>query len=435
MISKTMEQLSFLTGIEPYRTALGKNEASWLKEFREKHWSRFQTLGLPTSKEEEWKYTNLAPLTAKPFSFPVEFKLREMEEFQNYIDPSDINIVLVNGVLSPQVFPLRDLPLGLNIVNLTEAARRHEKEISHFFNRHKLNEEDALIALNHTFANEGAYLRIEKNARLECLIHILHVTSAPEDIAGFPRTLIVMDQSAEASILESHVSFAASRYFMNAVTDIFMEENAQLRYSKAQGESPNAFHLGTTRIWQKRDSQLNSFSFVVGGELTRNNLNVILDGPGSHATVNGLYVVQGTQHVDNHTTIDHRPPNCTSNQLYKGILHDSAHAVFNGKIFVQPEALQTNAYQLNKNLLLGRNCKVDTKPQLEIFADDVKCTHGATIGQLNEDEIFYLQTRSIPKEQAVKILSRGFIDDVLRTIEHNAICEKLNKLLTRTKSV
>ena len=215
----------------------------------------------------------------------------------------------------------------------------------------------------------------------------------------------------------------------NALTDIFLSENAVLHYCKSQKESLKAFHIGQTRVWQEWDSQFDGFSFMAGSLLTRNNLDIVLNGEGTGATLNALYSAGGHQHVDNHTSVDHRAPNCTSNQLYKGILNEAARAVFNGKVFVRPIAQKTNSYQLNKNLLLGKDCRVDTKPQLEIFADDVKCTHGATIGQLDEDELFYLQTRCIPKKAATQMLAQGFVEDLFSQIKSNSIHQKLNILI------
>ena len=215
----------------------------------------------------------------------------------------------------------------------------------------------------------------------------------------------------------------------SALTDISLAKNALLYYSRAQKENLKSYHIGNTRVWQERDSNFQGFSFVAGGALIRNNLDVVLNGEGAQSFLNALYSVYGTQHVDNHTSVDHRVPNCMSNQLYKGILNGASRAVFNGKIFVRPIAQKTNSYQLNKNLLLGKDCRVDTKPQLEIFADDVKCTHGATIGQMNEEELFYLQTRAIGKQDATRMLARGFAEDVLNQIKNEAVHQKLTEYL------
>ena len=264
----------------------------------------------------------------------------------------------------------------------------------------------------------------------------MHITTVDkDDVMTLPRSLIIVGESAQAEILESHISTAAHFYFSNALTDILVNQNANLKYYKAQSEGPKAYHIGTTRVLQGQGSQFESFSFSIGAKLTRNNLNIFLNGEGSSAVLNGLYAVSDSQHVDNHTSVDHRPPRCVSNQLYKGILDGSATAAFNGKIFVRRIAQQTNSYQLNKNLLLGKGCQVNTKPQLEIFADDVRCTHGATIGQLNEEELFYLESRAIPKNLAVKMLARGFVDDILSKLTNVEIHKRFENLLTKTFSI
>jgi Fe-S cluster assembly protein SufD len=207
--------------------------------------------------------------------------------------------------------------------------------------------------------------------------------------------------------------------------------NAQVGYCKVQAESHQAVHIGTTRVWQDAGSSLDAFSFAYGGQMIRNNLSVFLKGQGACTTMNGLYAIDGSQHVDNHTLLDIQQPDCTCSQLYKGLLNGHSRAVFNGKIYVHSAAQKTNAYQLNKHLLLGRDARVDTKPQLEIFADDVKCTHGATIGQLSEEEIFYLQSRCISQKMAIVLLSKGFIDDIINTIKVDSIRGKLSRLLLK----
>jgi len=256
-------------------------------------------------------------------------------------------------------------------------------------------------------------------------------SNVEQDTVVFPRSIIHVGTGAKVSILESHIGFTANSYWSNALTDMRIGENAQVQYCKAEGESSHTVHTVTTRIWQERSSQLESFSFAHRAKLVRNNLTILLKGEGTNTIMNGLYAIDGLQHVDNHTLLDIQQPNCTSYQLYKGILNDAAHAVFNGKIYVHPIAQKTNAYQLNKHLLLGKESRVDTKPQLEIFADDVKCTHGATVGQLSDEEIFYLQSRAVTKELASQLLAKGFIDDVLNTITSDSIRQKLNKLLAK----
>ncbi len=426
MIVKSDPLSTLIEGWETFEKK-NKNKSALFADWRNAGLNRFRELGFPTLEDEEWKYTNVKPIANSRFVISTEQKILEKDALKDYCDPKEINLVFVNGVFNAEFSQIKTLPKGVTVLNLSEAAVSFEKEIAAL--SQKYSTEDAFVALNKALISDGAFVKVEAKVNIAPLIHIVHVTSTNEQIVTAPRTVILLGESAQAHILESHISFGQAVYFADCLTDVHLAENANLLYCKAQGESLQSFHIGTTRIWQERDSQLNSFSMTKGGMLTRNNLNIVLNGSGANSILNGLYAVADNQHVDNHTCVEHRPPNCTSNQLYKGILNGASRAVFNGKILVSREAQQTNSYQLNKNLLLGSNCRADTKPQLEIFADDVKCTHGATIGQLNEDEIFYLETRCIPRDIAVKMLARGFVDDILNRIEHASIVAKINKLL------
>lgn len=434
IILKTENSIPFIDGLEEFNSRLQNDSPAWLNQLRMAGLARFKELGIPTTKEEDWKYTNIKPITEHRFQIPSVHEIKEQEAFRQYYSTKEINIVFVNGIFAPALSNLKNLPKGVLIANLPEAIRNNDKDLTAFFKRNELKDSDPFLSLNNALFQNGAFVRVDPKAILDPLIHMIHVTSSSTEVISCPRSIIILGKSSEAKVLESYLSFSPIVYFTNAVTDCVLAEDSKLLYCKAQGESPRAFHIETTRVWQERNSQLHTFSLSTGGQLTRNNLNVSLNGEGAGAILNGLYCINEQQHVDNHTAVDHRVPNCTSNQLYKGILNDSSRAVFNGKIYVRKDAQQTNSYQLNKNLLLGKDCRVDTKPQLEIFANDVKCTHGATIGQLSEEEIFYLQSRAIPKSSAIKLLARGFVDDILNTIGNEAITSKLNKLLVPTFS-
>jgi len=435
MILKTENSVPFIDGLEEFNSRLQNDSPVWLNQLRTSGLSRFKELGIPTTKEEEWKYTNIARLMEHRFQISTVHEINEQEAFNRYCSPKEINIVFVNGIFAPTLSNLKNLPKGVVISNLQDAIRNNDKDLAAFFKRTETKDTESFLFLNNALFQNGAFVRVEPKIIVEPLIHIIHVTSSSSpEVISCPRSMMILGKSAEAKILESHVAFSPIVYFTNAVADCLLAEDSKLLYCKAQGESRQSFHIETTRGWQERNSQLHTFSLSVGGLLTRNNLHISLNGEGAGAILNGLYCINEKQHVDNHTSIDHRVPNCTSNQLYKGILNDSSRAVFNGKIYVRKDAQQTNSYQLNKNLLLGGDCRVDTKPQLEIFANDVKCTHGATIGQLSEEEIFYLQSRAIPKSSAIKLLARGFVDDILNTIGNDAITSKLNKLLAPTFS-
>jgi Fe-S cluster assembly protein SufD len=405
---------------------------AWLAQARQNSWARFVEIGIPTTRHEEWKYFNLSSLVTKALRPCGESPTKDVKDIKEYLDDTDINVVFLNGVFSEEFSSVSNLPKGLFVTNLSKILESRADELRDMFKRTTVNDPEPFVSLNTALYRDGAYIRIEDKAVIEKVIHVIHVTTPDvKDVAVFPRTVLAAGRSAQASVLESFIGLSDESYFVNAVTDIHVGENTVLNYYKSQADSMKAMHIGSVRVSQEANSQLEAFSLAVGSHMARNNISVASNGEGTDSILDGLYVLRTNQEVDNHTLIDHRQPNCTSHQLYKGILNDQSHAVFNGKIFVQPIAQKTNSYQLNKHLLLGKDCRVDTKPQLEIFADDVKCTHGATIGQLNEDEVFYLQTRCIGREDAVRMLSRGFVDDILDKLRDQNVRRKLNRLLSQ----
>ena len=433
MISNSEETMTFIRDFDGITRSLKReHDPQWLKELRSESLSRFQLLGIPTSKTEDWKYFNLQPLLKHNFSWASASKLNNLDHFKSYLQGDTLTVVLVNGVFSHTLSQLKNCPKGLKIISFKDAIAQKEIDLKTLLMRFEFGKEkNPFVALNNIFTSDGALIKIDDKAVIKDLIHILHVTSvSKEEMATFPRSVIISGKSSEATILESYVSLDdESVYFNNPLTEIIMHKNAVFNYCKAQNESFKAYHIGTTRVWQEQNSNFHGFSLATGGNLTRNDLDIVLNGEGASGILNGLYSISGNQLVDNHTCVDHKAPNCTSNQLYKGILNGSSRAIFNGKIIVRSIAQKTNSYQLNKNLLLGKNSQIDTKPQLEIFADDVKCTHGATIGQLNEDEIFYLRSRCIAKKEAIKMLAVGFVDDVLERIPNQSIIDRLHFLL------
>lgn len=433
MISRADRTIPMINAFEESLKRLTQTTPAWVNVLREEGLAQFDRLGLPTVKNEDWKYTDIAPLVKHQYDVcPGERPSLPLNALKPYIKDDELRLVFVNGQFAPELSGLKAVPAGVYITTILKAIDDPKGDLTQLFFKYNSQEESAFAALNKVLMADGTLIRIDKNIVSSPVIHLLHITVPLGKAAIYaPRSVIVLEQSSEANVLETHlcVSPDKSVYLVNALTDIFLGPNATLCYCKAQNEHRKAFHVGLTRVWQERDSNFRGFSLITGAAIARNNLDVILNGEGAATLLNGLYAIGGTQLADNHTSIEHRVPNGTSNQLYKGILNDAAHAVFNGKIFVRPTAQGTNSYQLNKNLLLGKKSLVDTKPQLEIFADDVRCTHGATIGQLNEDEIFYLQSRAIPKRAAVKMLARGFVDDVINTIHNSSIREQMNLLL------
>jgi len=429
----TQQQLPLnIEGLELYQSKLEGASGAWLRAFRQKSFDQWAAISMPTVKDEEWKYLSLADVVNRRFQIAAHHKLIEDKQFENYRDKKDINIVLVNGVLWGELSDLKHLPHGLTASSLDAALAHGNTEIQDTITKLTPNDTKAFLWMNQALFLDGVFVQVAKNARIEPLVHIIHVTSGniPNTLV-FPRSFISVAEAAQVNILESHICFEPVAYLSNAVTDMRIASNAVVGYCKAQAESHQAVHVGTTRIWQEKGSSLDSFSFNHGGALTRNNLSILLKGEGTNTIMNGLYGLDGNQQVDNHTLLDIQQPNCTGYQLYKGLLNDKSRAIFNGKIYVHPIAQKTNAYQLNKHLLLGKEARVDTKPQLEIFADDVKCTHGATIGQLSQEEIFYMQSRCITRQMAIQLLSKGFIDDIINTIKSDSIRGKLSRLLLK----
>jgi Fe-S cluster assembly protein SufD len=390
----------------------------WLQEARDKAAARFAALGFPTVREEEWRFTNVAPIASKEFrtAGPVAVSMDQIDSLP--YGQSPYRLVLVNGRFSAELSRLHDLPHGVRAGSLAAAATGHEDVIARSYAQAADYHSRAFVALNTALAGDGAYLYIPDGAIVEAPIEIMYVTAG--DAAAFEmvqgRALIVAGERSQSRIVETWVSLRGGTYFTNAVTEVFAGQSAVVDHYKVQQEGLDAFHIATMQITAQRSSNVSSHSFSLGGKLVRNDVGALLDGEGAEVTLNGLYLADGDRLVDNHTTIDHAQAHCPSHEVYKGILAGRARAVFNGKIFVRPDAQKTDAKQTNKALLLTDEAQVNTKPQLEIFADDVRCTHGAAIGQLDEDALFYLKARGIPALDARNMLIHAFAGDVLNGI-------------------
>ncbi|HEV7843674.1 MAG TPA: Fe-S cluster assembly protein SufD [Pyrinomonadaceae bacterium] len=409
------------------------HEASWTKRLREDAMERFEQLGFPTTFDEEWKYTNLAAITKQRFepgseSKSVKLDGNALESFV-YPEAKGSQLVFVDGVYSPALSSLEALPKGVIAENLADALNGERAEIV----REKLARsadynENGLTALNTAFVSEGAFVLIPKGVRVEAPIHLLFLTAPQRSpTVAFPRVLIVAEAQSEATVVESYASMGDGRYWTNAVVEVVLKDGARLEHYKIQRESLQAFHTATTQIELGADSSFDTTAITFGAELSRHNINVMMNARGAECHVDGLYMVSTGQHTDTHSLIEHAQPYCTSRQLYKGILDGKSRAVFNGKVFVREGALQTDAQQTNRNLLLSNEARVDTKPQLEIFADDVKCAHGATVGQLEEEELFYLVSRGLKPELAQNLLTYGFAEEVINKIKIESIKAQLDE--------
>jgi len=401
-----------------------------IQALRQAGFDRFAELGFPTTKNEDWHYTSVNEIAEQEFTL-LTSRTDDVQEEQlrpfAFADQSWPTVVVVNGRYAPHLSSLRDLPDGVKIETLAESWTRSKSllsEVGRF-----ANIDHPFTALNTAFLYDGVFIEIAKEAELSQPIHILYVTDATAAKAMIhPRTVIVAGRHSKASIVESYVSLSDAVHFTNAVTEVTVTRGANLSHYKLQREGMRAYHVGTIEVKQAQDSHYQSFSFATGAALSRTNIYTSLDGEGCGATLNGLYMIGGEQHCDHQTQIVHAQPNCFSREVYKGILDDRSHGVFNGKVYVHPIAQKTDGKQTNNTLLLSESAKVDTKPQLEIFADDVKCTHGATIGAIDRNALFYMKSRGIDAETATQLLTYAFAADVLETIELEPLKVELERL-------
>ena len=419
------------SSIEAYRftfedSARTSNEPAWMKEIRRSAMGDFERLDFPTMKDEDWHFTNVGPIAEKVFGAArAGGEIAESVIERIAFGQESIRIVFVNGRLSSEMNQ-GELPDGLTVINLAQEIAAESQLLQRHFGQLAATESAAFTALNTALATDGAVIVIAANTVIDKPIHLMFISDSGAEASSIhTRNLIFAERMSKCTVIESYVSLGGDNYFTNAVTEVFVAEGAHLSHYKLQTEARNAFHVGTVQVHQKRDSRYESFSFATGGKLARTNIYTTLAGEASEAVLNGLYMCDGSQHIDHQTRIEHVAPNCPSHELYKGILDGNSHGVFNGKVYVHPEAQKTDGKQSNNNLLLSDGARVDTKPQLEIFADDVKCTHGATVGRIDELALFYMRSRGIGPSQAKRLLTYAFAADVLEKIELESLKEAL----------
>jgi len=393
---------------------------AWLTPLREAALARFNELGLPTPKHEEWRFTNLAPLSKISFREPgaSTAAVRPDDVAAAGIDlPGAVRLVFVDGRLVPGLSRLSGLPAGVTVAPLSEALKSHREQIEPHFARSVEQEQDAFAAMNTALIREGAFIHIPRGVALERPIILQSLTSAgTHPTVTHPRNLILIDEGAQATVIEDYAPLAAGdgpAHFTNALTEIVLGANAHAHHYFLERESPKAFNISTLRVQQHQGSDLSSHSVLLGGALVRNNVHITLDGERCESLLNGLFIPGQGQHMDNHMRVFHNKAHCNSRQYYKGVLDGNGRGVFSGRIFVAIDAQKTDAIQRNANLLLSPDAQIDTKPQLEIYADDVRCTHGATIGQLDPNSLFYLKARGLSDEAARAMLIFAFAGEGL----------------------
>ena len=410
---------------------------AWLELVRGSAMDRFEQLGFPSVRNEEWKYTNLASLVKEDFvpAVSTEEFAGDVREF-GYPETQTAHLVLVNGFLREEFSVMTGLE-GVVAIDLFNAGAdaRYNKIVRKYLARNAGYHNNGLTALNTAFLQSGLLIWIPKNVQLQTPLQVTFVADGvTQNSANFPRLLIVAEENSSATVIESFVASSKGdegRYFTNAVAEVVLKDGARLDHYRLQRESKNAFHVSTTSAELGRASRYDTTSINLGAQLSRHDVSVVMDHEGAETSVDGLYLVGSDQHTDTHSVIDHKQPHCTSHQLYKGILDGNGRAVFNGKVFVREGAQKTDAMQTNKNLLLSEKARVDTKPQLEIFADDVKCAHGAAVGQIDPEELFYLETRGIGPELGRNLLTYGFAEEVIAKIKIDSIRSELDEVVLR----
>jgi Fe-S cluster assembly protein SufD len=411
------------------------DEPAFLRRLRETAIERFAELGFPTARNEDWRFTSVARLAQTPFrpGLPEDGEGRDLlSEFRQSVgDPDALGhgLVFLNGHLLDQPGGTR-LPGGVTVRPLREQLDLHPEEVEPHLARYAGYESHAFTALNTAFLRDGAFVHVPNGTLLDRPLYLVHLSAnRGEPTVSHPRNLVVVGRNSQVTLVEAYVGRDGEVYFTNAVTELVVGENAFVDHYKLQREGRDAFHVANTQIHQARSSNFTSLYVSLGGGLVRNEVRSLLGAEGCEATINGLYLATDRQHVDNLTVIDHAKPHCASHELYKGILDGRAHGVFNGKIFVRQDAQKTDAKQTNQTLLLSEDAVINTKPQLEIFADDVKCTHGATVGQLAADALFYLRSRGLGLEEARDLLTYAFANDVIEKIKVEPLRRRLEELL------
>ena len=404
----------------------------WLKDLRSAAIARFAELGFPSMRIEEWRFTSVKAIAETPFSLKstparTEVSVGDIEHLLiGGLDRS--RLVFVNGRYSEELSLLDGLTSDVTLTSLASQLDHDSELVRKHLGRYASYQDNAFTALSTAFIRDGAFVYVAPDTVLEQPIQVLYLT-VPRGEPGMahPRSLVVIDANSRARFIEMYASLEGGVYLTNTVTEIVLREGAQGECYRIQRESEEGYHTAATHMYLGKDCRFSLATFAMGAALSRHDINLVLDGTGTEGTLNGLYVIGGRQHVDHHTTIEHAKPDCTSHEHFNGVLDDRARAVFNGRIIVRPGAQRTDSKQTNNNLLLSETARADSQPQLEIYADDVRCTHGATLGPLDKNAQFYIQSRGIDDAEARRLMTYGFAADILDRVESDVVREYLDR--------
>ena len=432
--SSAPESNSILKAFERFEQAGASAQPSWLFPLRKAGIARFAELGFPTLKDEDWRFTNVAAIAKLPFKPVLDAATAGVTSEALAPFPfaklPGTRLVFVNGHFAADLSTAPALKDGIKVSNLATALANDASLLEKHLGQTLRTDDNAFAALNNAFFQDGGFVFVPAGKALEEPVQFLFInTSKDAGATTHPRNLIIAERGARATVIESYVSLASAPTFTNAVTEFVLGDNAVVEHCKFQDESTSAFHIAALHSHLGREVNFSSHSIATGAKLSRNNIRTTLDGERIEAILNGVYITSGDQLADHHMIVDHAKPNCASHEYFNGILAGKSKGVFHGRILVRPDAQKTDAKQTNKNLLLSDDATANTKPQLEIYADDVKCTHGATIGQLNDESIYYLRSRGIGLETARRMLIHAFAGEIIDRVKHDALREELDALV------
>jgi Fe-S cluster assembly protein SufD len=389
-------------------------QLGWLKSLRQEGFARFSETGFPTTHDEDWRFTNISPISQTPFEMAPRTRIDGSEVEKLGLSGFQCLLVFVNGRYSAELSRIPNLGQGVKISSLAQQISMDSAAVEKHLGQYLNFQRDSFAALNTAFIEDGVYVHVSKNTVARTPIYVLYV-SAPGSAPAMdhPRNLIVVDENSEATVVEDYVSLGDGAAFSNAVTELVAGPNAIVSHYMLVREAASTYNVSTLRIQQERSSNVATHSLLLSGAILRNNVHPVLAGEGAECLINGLFMVNSGQHMDNYMLVEHAAPHCSSRQFYNGVLNGQGHGVFHGRIIVHKDAQKTDAKQTNRNLLLSDDAQIDTKPQLEIYADDVKCTHGATIGQVEENALFYLRSRGLDEASAKHLLLLAFANECL----------------------
>ncbi len=414
-----------------------KDIDSYVHSIRSKAIKKFESEGFPTKKLESWKYTSLKRTLKYDYKlFPSQKDIIDFKDIQDYLinDIESYKIVFVNGKYYSNLSETTHEGMDICILSSALTQSKYDLIIENYFD--KISKKDGITSLNTAFSHEGAYIHIPKNIQVDKPIQILHFSTGENESLMFqPRNLIVVDENSQVEIIERYQSITNNNVLVNSVSEIYVNKKSNVKHYKIQNDKKSSSLIDNTFVSQEHSSSYNLHTFSFGGDLTRNNLNVFQNDQRIESTVNGITIIDDEQHVDHNTLIHHKEPNCTSHQDYKGIYGGQSVGVFNGRVLVEKEAQKTNAFQANNNVLISDKASINTKPQLEIFADDVRCSHGCTIGQLDNNALFYLRSRGIPEKEATALMMFGFANKVLTSVQNQEIKSMINKIIASKLAV